>query len=120
MTGSDIQDAPLRSFLQLPPEAKLPTTYNIGQSHYLAPFQSRISYETLFSSRNAPRLMDKERVLSILAKDIPRLGKPLWETANSTRAQQIVAIRDKRPPHPDEAAWSSLLPAINRVIARLH
>ncbi|HET9844127.1 MAG TPA: hypothetical protein VFQ02_00160, partial [Nitrospira sp.] len=59
-------------------------------------------------------------MLPILAKDIPRLGELLREMANSTRAQQIVAIGDKRPSHPDEAAWPSFLPAINHVIARLH
>jgi len=120
MTGSHVQDAPLRPLLQLPPETKLPTTYHIGQSHYLAPLQRRIAYETLFSARNAPRLMDKERVLSIFAKDIPGLGKMLWETANSTRAQQIVAIGNQRPPHSNKAAWPSLFPAINHVVARLH
>jgi hypothetical protein len=74
----------------------------------------------LFGATNTSRSMDKERVLPILAKNIPRLGKLPWETANSTRPQQIVAIGDERPPHPDEAAWPSFLPAINHVIARLH
>ena len=94
MTGSDVQDPPLRPSLQLPPEAKLPTTYGQGQSHWLALFQTRVAYGTLFSATNTSRSMDKERVLSILAKDIPRLGKLPWETANSTRPQQIVAIGD--------------------------
>jgi hypothetical protein len=63
--------------------------------------------------------MHQQRVLSEFLKHLPHLREALCEPPHPAGAQQVVAVRYKRAPHPFESAWSPIPPSIHHAVTRL-
>src|SRR4249920_492155 len=63
--------------------------------------------------------MQQQRVLPEFLKHLPHLREALCEPPHPARAQQVVAVRYKRPPHPFESAQPPILQTVHHPVAHL-
>src|SRR5437762_2675221 len=63
--------------------------------------------------------MHQQRVLPEFPKHLPHLREALCEPPHPTRAQQVVAVRYERSPHPYESAWSPIPSAVHHTVTHL-